>query len=71
MNEQQKLTIKMALLFLIVFVFFGVIIVKEKFEVLFIPKVEKIFNTYLKDNYESLNYPITKIKSPIKIILLK
>ena len=62
MNEQQTLTIKMALLFLIVFVFFGVIIVKEKFEVLFIPKVEKIFNTYLKDNYESLNYPINKNK---------
>ena len=66
MNEQQKLTIKMALLFLIVFVFFGVIIVKEKFEVLFIPKVEKIFNTYLKDNYESLNYPINKNKITYK-----
>ena len=47
MNEQQKLTLKMALLFLVVFVFFGVIIVKEKFDILFIPKVEKKFDTYL------------------------
>ena len=62
MNEQQKLTLKMALLFLVVFVFFGVIIVKEKFDILFIPKVEKKFDTYLQDNYMSIYSSLKKNK---------
>lgn len=62
MNEQQKLTLKMAILFLIVFVFFGVIIVKEKFEIIFTPKVEKIFDTYLENNYTSIYSTLKKNK---------
>ena len=62
MNEQQKLTFKMATLFLIVFVFFGVIIVKEKLEIIFIPKVEKIFEKYLQENYTSIYSSIKKNK---------
>ncbi len=66
MREDKKLTLKMALLFLVVFVFFGVIIVKEKFEIIFIPKVEKIFDTYLKDNYMSIYSSIKKNKVTYK-----
>ena len=62
MNEQQKLTFKMALFFLIIFVFFGVIIVKEKLNVIFLPKVEKIFDEYLQDNYTSIYSSIKKNK---------
>lgn len=66
MNEQQKLTLKMATLFLIIFVFFGVIIVKEKFEIIFIPKVEKIFEEYLQENYTSIYSSIKKNKITYK-----
>ena len=41
MNEQKKLTIQMAFFFLIVFVTFGAIVVKEKSTTLFMPKIEK------------------------------
>ncbi len=66
MNEQQKLTFKMALFFLIIFVFFGVIIVKEKLNVIFLPKVEKIFDEYLQDNYTSIYSSIKKNKISYK-----
>ncbi len=62
MNEQQKLTLKMAILFLIVFVFCGVILVKEKFDILFIPKVEKKFTSYLEENYTSIDAQFKKSK---------
>lgn len=60
MNNQKSLTFGMALLFLIVFVFFGVIIVKEKMEIIFIPRAEKIFDNYLKENYNSIYQKLKK-----------
>ena len=71
MTEQQKLTLKMALLFLVIFVFFGVIIVKEKFEILFLPKVEKIFDAYIDKNYSNMNLKNGKITYKYDTFTLK
>lgn len=54
MKERNKLTLQMSLLFLIVFVFFGVIIVNEKLSPLKIPKVKEKMTTYLNDNYKDI-----------------
>ncbi len=54
MKEQKKLMIQMSLLFLIVFVVFGVIIVNEKISPLKIPKVTEKISTYLNNNYHDL-----------------
>ncbi len=62
MNSQKSLTYGMALLFLFVFVTFGVIIVHEKMDIIFIPRAEKIFDNYLQENYTSL-YQNTKKSS--------
>ncbi len=64
MNEQRKLTMQMAIFFLIVFVTFGTIIVKEKSTTLFLPKIESSINEYITDNYSSLN--VTKGKVTYK-----
>lgn len=63
MKEQHKLTIQMAFFFLIIFVIFGTIILKEKQDILFLPKIETKLNEYLTTNYSSLNLKTSKIKS--------
>lgn len=63
MKEQHKLTIQMAFFFLIIFVIFGTIILKEKQDILFLPKIETKLNKYLTTNYSSLNLKTSKIKS--------
>lgn len=54
MKEQQKLTISMAIFFLIVFVSYGVIVLNEKKEELFLPKIEEKLTNYLEENYKDL-----------------
>ena len=54
MNEGKKLTLQMALFFLIVFVIFGTIIIKEKSTTLFLPKIENSLNNYINENYSFL-----------------
>ena len=51
MNEQKKLIYQMALLFLVTFVFFGVIIFKEKASLFYIPKIQEKFDKYIDENY--------------------
>lgn len=63
MKEQHKLTIQMAFFFLIIFVIFGTIILKEKQDILFLPKIETKLNEYLTTNYSSLNLKTSMIKS--------
>ena len=55
MNEQNKLTIQMAIFFLIVFVSFGTLIIKEKQNILFRPKIENSINEYIANNYNGLD----------------
>lgn len=62
MKEQHKLTMQMALFFLIIFVVFGTIVVKEKQNILFLPKIENSMKEYLSANYASLNLKTTDVK---------
>ena len=55
MKKQLKLTLSMALLFLITFVSFGTIIINEKKEELFMPHIKNKLENYLKDNYNDLS----------------
>lgn len=59
MNEQQKLTISMAIFFLIVFVSLGTIVVTEKASSYMGPKIEKKINSYIDTNYVNIKKNIT------------
>lgn len=63
MKEQNKLTLQMALLFFVVFVFFGVVVVNEKLSPIKIPKITERIEIYLKDHYEEefKNFEIEKV----------
>ncbi len=52
MKKQLQLTLSMALLFLIVFVSFGIIILNEKKEIIFLPHIENKLQKYLEKNYK-------------------
>ena len=52
MKKQLKLTLSMALLFLVTFVSFGTIIINEKKEDLFMPHIKNKLEDYLKENYK-------------------
>ena len=54
MKQQQKLTISMAIFFLIVIVSFGTIVLNEKKGELFLPKIENKLETYFINNYKDL-----------------
>ena len=60
MNSKKSLIYGQALIFLIVFVSFGVIIINEKGQFLFSKKINEKINTYLKENYTDLNSSIKK-----------
>lgn len=62
MNTQNKLTMQMAIFFLIVFVLFGTIVVYEKKNELFLPKIENSINEYINENYSSLELKKEEIK---------
>ncbi len=63
MNIQHKLTMQMALFFLIIFIIFGTIIIKEKKNIIFLPKIKNSLNEYLTTNYNSLNIKTGQIKN--------
>lgn len=73
MNEQKKLTYQMAILFLIIFVFFGVIIFKEKASFLYTPKIQEKFDKYIDENYMDIKNSIklNKINYKNNIFKLK
>lgn len=62
MKEQHKLTMQMSLFFLIIFVVFGTIIIKEKQNILFLPKIENTMKEYLANNYAALNLKTDNVK---------
>ena len=71
MNEQKKLTIQMAFFFLIVFVTFGAIVVKEKSTTLFMPKIENSITEYIKTNYKELELTESTITEKNKKYTMK
>ena len=56
MKQDKKLMLKMSLLFLMVFVVFGVIIVNDKLYFYYLPKIEKKLNKYIENNYKDEKY---------------
>ena len=52
---------QMALFFLVVFVLFGTIVVKEKSNVLFLPKIENSIKTYIDEKYNTLDLNTNKV----------
>ena len=63
MQKQKRLMYGMMVLFLIVFVTFGVIIMNEKIAPLKINKVTEKLNNYIKENYSDLkNISLSKVE---------
>ncbi len=58
MNTQKQLTIGMALLFIFVISFYGIIIINLKSKEFLLPKVEKKINVYIEDSYKDISNDI-------------
>lgn len=61
MNEAKKLTIQMSIFFLIVFLILSLIVMKEKSNIILIPKIENIINDYIEENYTNLDLNKSKV----------
>lgn len=61
MNEAKKLTIQMSIFFTIIFVALSTIIIKEKSNIIFLPKIESSINNYIEKHYKDLNLNKSKI----------
>lgn len=71
MNEGKKLTIQMALFFLVTFVLFGTIIIKEKQNIIFLPKIENSISKYMNDTYQDLSLEKDKITEENNVFTMK
>lgn len=54
MNTKNNLTLGMGIFFLFVIISFGAIIINEKSNTIFIPKIDKKINNYIKQNYKNI-----------------
>jgi len=61
-KEQKKLKLQMYIFTVFIFVAFSLIIINEKTSTLMIPKVEERINTYIKENYSSIEPNLNKSK---------
>lgn len=71
MNEGKKLTIQMALFFLVTFVLFGTIIIKEKQNIIFLPKIENSISKYMNDTYQDLSLEKDKVTEKNNVFTMK
>ena len=71
MNEGQKLTLQMAIFFLISFVLLGTLVIKEKQNVLFLPKIENSITNYISDKYNKLSLNKSKVTEKNDIFTMK
>lgn len=71
MNEGKKLTIQMALFFLVTFVLFGTIIIKEKQNIIFLPKIENSISKYMNDTYQDLILEKDKVTEENNVFTMK
>lgn len=71
MNEGKKLTIQMALFFLVIFVVFGTIIIKEKQNIIFLPKIENSISKYMNDTYQDLSLEKDKVTEENNVFTMK
>ena len=71
MNEGKKLTIQMALFFLVIFVVFGTIVIKEKQNIIFLPKIENSISEYMNNTYQNLSLEKDKITEKNNVFTMK
>ncbi len=71
MNEGKKLTIQMALFFLVTFVVFGTIVIKEKQNIIFLPKIENSISEYMNNTYQDLSLEKDKVTEENNIFTMK
>ena len=71
MNEGKKLTIQMALFFLVTFVLFGTIIIKEKQNIIFLPKIENSISEYMNNTYQNLSLEKDKVTEKNNVFTMK
>ena len=71
MNEGQKLTLQMAIFFLISFVLLGTLVIKEKQNVLFLPKIENSISNYISKNYKDLDIEKSAVTEKNDIFTMK
>ena len=71
MNEGKKLTIQMALFFLVIFVVFGTIVIKEKQNIIFLPKIENSISKYMNDTYQDLSLEKDKVTEENNVFTMK
>ena len=71
MNEGKKLTIQMALFSLVTFVLFGTIIIKEKQNIIFLPKIENSISKYMNDTYQDLSLEKDKVTEENNVFTMK
>ena len=71
MNEGKKLTIQMALFFLVIFVVFGTIVIKEKQNIIFLPKIENSISEYTNNTYQNLSLEKDKVTEKNNVFTMK
>ena len=71
MNEGKKLTLQMAIFFLVVFVLFGTIVIKEKKNILFLPKIENSITNYISTNYNDLGLETDEVTEKDNVFSMK
>ena len=71
MNEGQKLTLQMAIFFLISFVLLGTLVIKEKQNILFLPKIETSITNYITKKYNELDISKSKVIEKDNIFKMK
>ena len=59
MNKQNQLLLERGIFFFIIAIIFSIIIISEKAHVIFLPKVQKKFDSYIETNYASMKKSLT------------
>lgn len=71
MNEGQKLTLQMSIFFLISFVLLGTLVIKEKQNILFLPKIETSITNYISEKYKNLDINKSKVTEENNVFTMK
>ena len=71
MNNGQKLTIQWSIFFLISFVLLGVIVIKEKQNIIFLPKIETSLSNYISTKYNNLDITKSEVTENDNVFTVK
>lgn len=71
MNKGQKLTLQMSIFFLISFVLLGTLVIKEKQNILFLPKIETSITNYISEKYKNLDINKSKVTEENNVFTMK